>query len=360
MDGKHIGALLSATLLLCATGVFAQETSRVIPFNGVTTTLPPDTTQDVTVQLWDAATGGTLLFSEAQPGLAVDDNGTISFLFGSLTGGGLNPAIFPSGSSRFLDVVDATSASVLAARLPLNATSFALSPGPQGPQGDPGPPGPPGTPGIIQTVTGADSSIAVSGTPADRAIAVAANGIGNTHIANGALNPFKIAGTAATLGANTFFGQQQINTTNSNGVSSTSNSGTGVLGETDGGTTVAGVQGVSLGLDGKGVWGEANNGTAIGVYGTTTSTSSTGGYGVYGTSTIGTGVYGTSFNGTGVFGSSNSGKAGDFHGNVQVTGMLSKGGGMFHIDHLSLPKTRSARRFNCKACHAKVLILQAK
>ena len=41
----------------------AQETSRVIPFNNVATSLPPSSTQDVTVQLWDAATDGTQLFS---------------------------------------------------------------------------------------------------------------------------------------------------------------------------------------------------------------------------------------------------------------------------------------------------------
>ena len=39
---------------------------------------------------------------------------------------------------------------------------------------------------------------------------MAANGIGNTHVANGALSPLKIAGTAATLGPNTFVGPQSI------------------------------------------------------------------------------------------------------------------------------------------------------
>jgi hypothetical protein len=191
----------------------AQETSRVIPFSNVGTTLPPGTTQDVTVQLWDAATGGTMLFSEAQPGLAVDENGNIRFVFGSLTPGpppGLNPANFPSGSSRFLDVVDNTGTSVLAARIALNATPFALSPGPQGPPGPAGSQGPPGPPGPVNSVTAGDNSIFIGGTLAIPTVAVAANGITNAHVANVALSPAKIIGIAATLGPNLFTGDQGI------------------------------------------------------------------------------------------------------------------------------------------------------
>ena len=129
---------LVVTLVLLRTiRVGAQETSRVIPFNNVVTTLSPSTVQDVTVQLWDVAGGGkSPLFSEAQPGLVVDINGNINFVFGSLSPGppaGLDPSNFPSGSSRFIDVVDGIGNSVLVnGRLPLNATPFVLSPGPAG------------------------------------------------------------------------------------------------------------------------------------------------------------------------------------------------------------------------------------
>ena len=117
----------------------AQATSRVIPFNGVATTIAPSSTgQALTLQLWDDPSAGTLQFSEAQT-LDVDASGNISFVFGALTSGGLDPNNFPSGASRFLDVLDNTSTSVLAARIPLNANAFALSPGPQGPQGIQGP-----------------------------------------------------------------------------------------------------------------------------------------------------------------------------------------------------------------------------
>ncbi len=120
----------------------AQEaTSRLIPFS-LATSLPPLTTQEVVVELWDAGSGGVLIFSEAYTGanaLPVDGSGFISFRFGSLQlPPGLNPAHFPSGSARYLDVTQA-GMSVLSARLPLTAVAFALSPGPEGPPGPPGP-----------------------------------------------------------------------------------------------------------------------------------------------------------------------------------------------------------------------------
>ncbi len=192
----------------------AQETSRVIPFNNVATTIAPGSTgQALMLQVWDAASGGNLGFHEAQT-LDVDANGNISFVLGALTSGGLDPNNFPSGSSRFLDVVDAmTQLSVLPnGRLPLNATAFALSPGPQGPSGPPGPQGDPGPPGPVNSVTAGDTSVSIGGSVANPTVAVAANGVTNANVANGALSPLKIAGTAATLGAsfNSFTGIQSI------------------------------------------------------------------------------------------------------------------------------------------------------
>ncbi len=189
----------------------AQATSRVIPFSNVATTIAPGSTgQALTLQVWDAASGGNLVFNEAQT-LDVDANGNISFVLGALTGGGLDPNNFPSGSSRFLDVVDGTGASVLPnGRIPLNATPFALSPGPQGPAGPAGPQGDPGPPGPVNSVTAGDTSISIGGSVANPTVAVAANGVTNANVANGALSPLKIAGTAATLGPNTFVGAQSI------------------------------------------------------------------------------------------------------------------------------------------------------
>jgi len=126
-----------------------DNTSRLVPFS-LSTLLPPETTQEVVVELWDAQSGGTLQFAESYDGpnaLAVGSDGSISFLFGSLQNPpGLNPADFPSGSSRYLDVTQA-GASVLPARVPLTAMPFALSPGPPGPTGPQGPQGIPGATG---------------------------------------------------------------------------------------------------------------------------------------------------------------------------------------------------------------------
>ena len=131
---------------------YAQATSQTIPFVGVATTLPPDPpAQQVTVQLWDAPTFGTLIFEEPQ---TVTPEGTlISFVFGDNTVGGLDPNNFPFGSNRFVDVV-VDGVSVLSfGRIALYAAPFALNPGPQGPQGPQGlqgiqgPPGPPGPTG---------------------------------------------------------------------------------------------------------------------------------------------------------------------------------------------------------------------
>src|SRR5712692_5533218 len=118
-------------------------TSREIPFH-LQTSLEPGTTQEVVVELWDAGTGGNLVFDESYTGsnaLPVDGTGAISFTFGSLhQPTGLNPDDFPSGSSRYLDVTQG-GGSVLSARQPLTAAAFALSPGPQGPEGPIGPQG---------------------------------------------------------------------------------------------------------------------------------------------------------------------------------------------------------------------------
>ncbi len=147
-----VGAM--SVLLLSSLAGAQDATSRLIPFSLVTT-LPPSTTQDVVVELWDAATGGVLIFPETYTALPVDGSRSISFRFGSQqVPPGLDPIHFPSGSARYLDVTQA-GASVLSARLPLTAVAFALSPGPDGP---PGPQGPPGPSDVPENLTMVDST----------------------------------------------------------------------------------------------------------------------------------------------------------------------------------------------------------
>ncbi len=145
---------LGWVLVFLVVASHGQSTSRVIPFANVATSFPPGTNQTARVELWDAADGGTRITFEIQTNLDVDDTGLINLLFGAPSGG-LNPDHFPSGASRFLDVIDPNSESsvLVGGRMPLNAVPFALSPGPagptgpQGPQGPAGPQGQPGPPG---------------------------------------------------------------------------------------------------------------------------------------------------------------------------------------------------------------------
>jgi hypothetical protein len=62
----------------------------------------------------------------------------------------------------------------------------------------------------VQTVSAGDLSITVGGTPADRLVSIRPNGVTNAQVANGALSPAKITGTAATLGPNNFVGDQNV------------------------------------------------------------------------------------------------------------------------------------------------------
>jgi hypothetical protein len=62
----------------------------------------------------------------------------------------------------------------------------------------------------VKSVTAGDSSIQIGGTDKNPTVAVAANGITNAKVGDGALSPAKITGTAATLGSNDLTGPQTI------------------------------------------------------------------------------------------------------------------------------------------------------
>jgi hypothetical protein len=116
------------------------------------------------------------------------------------------------------------------------------------------------------------------------------------------------------------------------------NLGSGATGVAVLGTHAGGGLGVygSTAAGGAGTYGFAPSGTgAIGgsSTGTGVSGSSTSGVGVLGLSTSGTAVLGSSDTGVGVYGSSVESWAGFFENDVHVVGTLSKGMGMFRIDH---------------------------
>lgn len=156
-----------------------------------------------------------------------------------------------------------------------------------------------------------------------------------------------------------------------NGVYGYSEDGSGVYGLTQGGTGVSGhgfhssvgVEGTGRGSGGVGVKGTGFVGVyeipapgvegisssgpfmgGIGVRGICTLSSdyedASPGTGVEGTSDVGPGVYGYSEDGSGVVGNSASGTAGEFLGDVRVTGRLETSGGGIRIDHPLDPENK--------------------
>jgi hypothetical protein len=174
------------------------------------------------------------------------------------------------------------------------------------------------------------------------------NGTGVRGISSTGFGVFgsSVTFTAVEARSNTGFGIFGSSNTNT-GIHGQSGSGTGVFGTTGANGSV-GVHGTNTG-GGVGVLGEAS--TAAGVLGVSDHSL---GAGVAGHSTNdGIGATGQSPNGLGVFGATNTGVgvwaqsaeggtailavseelAGRFIGDVTVTGVLSKGGGSFRIDH---------------------------
>jgi hypothetical protein len=122
------------------------------------------------------------------------------------------------------------------------------------------------------------------------------------------------------------------------GVQGQSTNGNGVIGKQAGGSgiVVATPSGVLGDSEGVGVRGVSN--TGFGVLGTSNTSVGIRGIsqdndGVQGFSQTGQGVVAVTGSGIGVRAFGNSGLAGKFDGDVQVTGLLSKGGGSFKIDH---------------------------
>lgn len=128
-----------------------------------------------------------------------------------------------------------------------------------------------------------------------------------------------------------------------NGVVGKSWNGIGVVGTSDGYDGMLGLSKTGIGIVGvsnqygPAVVGYAFGSTGNGVFGSGSVGVSGGGskYGVQGSSSspAGIGVLGFSNSGVGVVGDTATGKAGRFHGDVDVTGTLTKAGLAFKIDH---------------------------
>ncbi len=68
MRRKTVCLLAAFFIFLPLLAARAQApTSRLIPFS-LPTSLPPSTTQEVVVEMWDSSSGGTLIFAESYTG----------------------------------------------------------------------------------------------------------------------------------------------------------------------------------------------------------------------------------------------------------------------------------------------------
>ena len=158
--------MITVVACIVPTTLRAQApTSREIDFDLLLSRLPFGSSQSLTVQVWDASTGGNLIFSEAHPKVKIGFLGELDLLLGSLTPGGIPTGTFADGSSRYLDVLDVTNRSVLPnGRKPFYASAFAMIPGPAGPAGPAGPQGPQGSSGP-PGLNGTNGTNGVNGLP---------------------------------------------------------------------------------------------------------------------------------------------------------------------------------------------------
>ncbi len=188
-------------------------------------------------------------------------------------------------------------------------------------------------------------------------LSTSGNGVfGFSLTGNGVRGDTGNSSTAGVFGVNSASGGngvlgQAFNGTGVRGISSTS---FGVFGSSDSFTAVEARSNTGFGVFGSsnannGVHGESN--TSTGVFGSSANSFSSGesgfnstdgigvsgqtatGLGVFGASNTGVGVLAQSTEGTAVMSVTGTGSAGEFIGDVSVSGTLTKGGGSFKIDH---------------------------
>ncbi|MBI1745063.1 MAG: hypothetical protein HYR55_00555 [Acidobacteria bacterium] len=366
MRGKiaWLGLVLAMVTMILALPLRAAETSQTIAFQGCDGTLTG--TVDLRLRLFNAATGGIMVFEETQTGIAVDTANCVSVRIGNATP--LMTSLFTTNPSLWATfALDATPDTELGGgRVPITANGYAF----RATNADNAQTLVPGA-----TVSGDSTTalLAITNTnPAGKGLAATGNqaglygeslqptvGIGVQG--KGAIaisgqsddsNGRGVVGTSTDSAGVTYGVAGQISSTNSSaaGVLGVSNALTGgasgVWGQTNSSSTNAtGVFGVANAISGAtvGVWGRtlSNSDGAAGVFGDMTTTtgnsagvwgrtrSVTGGaagvfgeslgtngrtFGVYGaTTTDGTGAgvlgYSSGTNGNGVIGEANTGSA---------------------------------------------------
>jgi hypothetical protein len=194
------------------------------------------------------------------------------------------------------------------------------------------------------------------------------NASGGNGVLGQAFNGTGVRGISSTsfgvFGSSDSFTAVEARSTTGFGVFGSSNTNTGIHGQSNAGFGIFGSSNSNTGIHGQsntgvGVFGFTNQGTAIfghspngtALFGLSDNNlgagvsgfNSTAGIGVTGQTGTGLGVFGASNTGIGVLAQSNDGPAlmsltgggpaGEFIGDVSVSGTLTKGGGSFKIDH---------------------------
>ena len=338
--------LLSWTLALAPVILLRADdpTSRHLVLPVLASSLPASTMANaVQVEAWDAASGGSMIFAEAHmvdteaSSLITNDTGFADWLFGRP--GGLNPANFAFGSTRYLDVTQG-GVSVLAARVPMYASPFSIAPGPTGPTGDPGPAGPAGPTGATGDPgpAGPTGPTGPTGDPGPAGPAGPAGPTGPT----GVPGPPGLGLTPGSL----------ISGNRIDFITGLDNAGSGhgLSGVTVGGTSTAGVRGFATAVNSNGLMGDADNGgSAFGVWGRSSS-----GSGVVGDGAV-QGVWGISANGSGgLFQTSNPNQYA-----VQALGTTPTGFGAFIRGRLVVQGAKSSVVSNNRGAHVALYALES-
>ena len=339
-------SLLLAALVGVAPAATAQAPSSlsyqgVLESDGQPVEAPSAT---LTFRLFDTPTGGSEVWSETKTGVAVE-GGVFTTDLGTTTP--LGPELF-SGPLYLSVAVGGMGAAPLAPRTALRSAPYARTlVAPARIFGDDA-----GTLLSVQNIaSGASGSgiYAETGASAGRAVyGVAASNSGANAGVYGQSESSQGTGVVGTGPAYGVSGQGAIGVDGMGdaiGVRGTGTSygvyATSPLTAVQAVSERTAIVGRSTGTTGTsvGVVGEASRagivGTATGSDGSSTGVSGTGfGFGVRGSSPT-FGIYGEATAG--------SGAAGFFVGRVNVTGMLTKGGGAFQIDHPLAPATRILR-----------------